>query len=256
MKTNKKMLASAFAAVAAMGAGCGGGGDEASSSVEGSPEGVYGGALSGASAGAFQMLVLENGEFWALYGTQSPSMFYVNGFIQGNGAWSQGSFSASEVRDFGVYPATVGRLTFTYNTKAGTISGQVSAGGQAATFTGGPIPASLYRYDTPATLTEVTGSWTLADLRGEAIALSVATDGKFTGSSTLGCKISGTMLPRSSGKNVFDVSLTFGPAPCQLAQQAGRGIAVLTPLANGRSQLVVAATDLARSVGTAAFGTR
>ena len=60
---------------------------------------------------------------------------------------------------------------------------------------------------------------------GETLKAKMDT-GAFTASSSLGCNFAGTVLPRPSGKNVFNVSLTFGPAPCALPGQAAAGIAV------------------------------
>jgi hypothetical protein len=238
-------------------AACGGGDSAQEAASRGaSPEGVYAGTLTGAGSSAFQMVILENGELWALYGTQAASTFFVRGLIQGAGTWDQGTYTVADVRDFGVTPPLSGRLTGAFDAKAGTISGSTNAGKTTVSFSGGPIPGSLYRYDTAATLSSVVGGWTLTDIAGEAIGLTVGSDGRFTGVSVQGCTLSGTLSPRRSGRNVFDLSLTFGPAPCLLPGQAASGIALMTPLASGGSQLIAAAVDGTRSVGTAAFGTR
>lgn len=257
MTTTLKMFAAVCAAASMLTmAGCGGGGATQGAASQGaSPEGIYGGTITGAAASAFQTLILDDGELWALYGTQAASAFQVRGFIQGEGDWSQGSYSVNEARDFGVVPPKGGRLTARFDPAARTISGEITDGQGTAAFNGGPIPGSLYRYDTAARLSTVEGSWRLTDLGGQTIVLGVGNDGRFSATSS-GCVFSGTLTPRPSGRNVFDVSLTFGPAPCQLAGQPAKGIAVVAPLAGGQSQLIVAATDLARSIGTAAFGTR
>lgn len=257
MRKTRKMFAAAWAAASLLTtAGCGGGGEtQGAAGPDASPEGIYGGTITGASASAFQTLILDDGELWALYGTRGASAFQVRGFIQGDGNWSQGSYSVTEVRDFGVVPPKGGRLTARFDPAAGTISGEITDGQGIASFSGGPIPGSLYRYDTAARLSTVEGAWRLTDLDGQTIVLGVANDGRFSANSS-GCAFSGTLTPRPSGRNVFDLSLTFGPAPCQLAGQPAKGIAVVTPLTGGQSQLIVAATDLGRSIGTAAFGTR
>lgn len=241
------------AVVLAVVAACGGGG---SSDPGPSAEGVYGGTLTGSSSRNFQMIVLENDEFWAMYGTQTSTAFFVSGFLQGQGASSSGSFTSSNVRDFGFNPALAGTASATYDATAKTITGSVSATAGTVTFSGGPIPGSLYNYGAAASLATIVGTWSLTTLTGETVALTVASGGSFTARSSLGCNFSGSMAPRPSGKNVFNVALTFGASPCFLANQAASGIALAYPLASGRTQLLFAGTNGARTVGTAAFGTR
>ena len=91
-------------------ASCGGGGSDSPAPSAGpTAEGVYGGTLTGSTSSAFQLLVLENGEFWAMYGTQTASAFGVAGFIQGSGTSNNGSYTSSNTKDFGVNPATISR---------------------------------------------------------------------------------------------------------------------------------------------------
>jgi hypothetical protein len=202
------------------------------------------------------MLVLENDEFWALYGTQSTSLFVVAGFLQGNGTSNNGTYTSSNTRDFGFNPALAGTANATYNATAKTISGSVAASAGTVTFSGGPIAGSLYNYNTPALLSAVSGVWSLTALTGEGLALNVSSTGSFTANSSFGCTFSGTMTPRPSGKNVFNVALTFGPSPCVLAGQPASGVALVYPLSTGGTQLIFAGTNTARTIGTAAFGTR
>lgn len=252
----KVIEAAAFVALVGMLGGCGGGGDDGDDIPTATAEGVYGGELTGSSSGSFQMLILENGEVWAMYGTQISNAFLVAGFIQGTGSSTNGTFSAGDIRDFGSVPALVGSASATYNAVAKTIAGTISASGSTVGFSGGPIAGSLYNYDTPAAVSTITGPWTLTSITGESISLSVAGSGEFTATSQFGCAFSGSIVPRASGKNVFNVQISFGPPPCALANQAASGIAVAYPLPSGKAQLIVAGTNVARTLGTAAFGTR
>ncbi len=236
-------------------AGCGGGGDSPATTVP-TAEGVYGGTLTGSTSNAFQMLVLENGDYWTMYGTSTSTIFFVNGFVQGSGASSNGTFSSSNARDFGFAPAVSGSVSATYNASTPSISGTVSAPAGTVGFSGGAIAGSLYNYNTPASVSSISGAWALTELAGSRLALNIAASGAFTASSSDGCNFSGTVTPRPSGKNVFNVALTFGPAPCGLPGQAATGIAVAYPLSSGATQLVVAAVDGPRTYGAAAVGTR
>jgi hypothetical protein len=236
-------------------AGCGGGGGDAAPAGP-TAEGVYGGTLTGSTSNAFQLVVLETGEFWAMYGTRTSTSFGVAGFIQGTGVSNNGSFSSSNTKDFGYAPALSGSTSASYNSSAKTISGTVSAGGSSIGFSGGPINGSLYNYDTPATISTVAGSWSTSSSTGETISLTVANSGTFAANSSRGCSFGGSIVPRSSGKNVFNVTLTFGAAPCGLPGQSVSGVAFAYPLASGQTQLLVAVVDSSRTVGEFVVGVR
>lgn len=249
----------ALTAIAASLLACGGGGDNGAVGVSaGSPEGVYGGTFTGRSSNAFQMLVLENNEIWALYGTQMPSVFLVSGFVQATGTAAAGSYNSSAATDFPASGSPLnGAVTATYNSAAGTISGSVTAPGSSPlSFAGSPIAGSTYNYNTPAAVATISGSWSLQAITGESIAMNITSSGTFTASSALGCNFSGMATPRSSGKNVFNLSITFGSAPCALPGQSATGIAINYPVTGGKNQLLIAGLNASRTAGTAAFGTR
>jgi hypothetical protein len=222
-----------------------------------SAEGVYGGTLSGdTKSTAFELLVLENGEFWSMYGTKIGNTFGVAGFIQGTGTSNNGSFTSSNSKDLGYAPAVAGSTTAAYDATATTISGTWTLGANHVTLNGGPIAGSLYNYNTAASLTTIAGNWSTTSVTGESINLTVAADGSYTAVGGSGCNFSGTITPRASGKNVYNVGITFGAAPCVFTGQSGTGIALVYPITGGLTQLLVAATDSTHTFGSAIFGTR
>lgn len=244
---------------------CGGGGSSTSTAsqatVSPSAEGAYSGTLTGSSSNAFEMVVLENGDFWALYGSQTPTQFGVAGFIKGTGTYNNGSFTSSNAKDFGFASAASASISATYEATAKTISGSLTETAGTTHFSGGPIQGSTYNYDTGATLSTVAGSWDMISLDGQPITLNISSSGTF--STTGECFFSGSITPRPSGKNIFNVSFLFSPSYCppppgyassHIAFIAN-GVAIAYPLANGKTQLVVA-SDLGGSYGFAAFGIR
>jgi hypothetical protein len=233
---------------------CGGGGD--GPSQDPIAQGVYGGGLTGSTSSSFQMLMLDGGQFWSIYGTQTASAFLVAGFVEGTGTSDGGSFRSTNAKDFGFAPGLTGTINATYNNEAKTINGTFTPSGGTVGFNGGPIPGSLYNYDTPASLSAIAGNWSLTSLNGEGISVSVSSGGAITALSEFGCSFSGTATPRSSGKNVFNVSIQFGAAPCLLPNQSASGVAVVYPLAGGGTQFIFAGTDSSRTYGTVAAGTR
>lgn len=238
-------------------AGCGGDGDGGNAPFQPgtTAEGVYAGTLTGSASDAFNLLVLETGEYWVLFGTQTASSLLVAGFGQGTGTSVSGTFTSTDFRDFTVVPVAAGRVDAVYNRSGSSIRGSVTFAGSSVGFSGGAIAGSLYDYDIPASLATISGNWSLTDLAGQAVSLSIASTGAFTATSA-GCVFTGSVTPRPSGKNVFNVALTFGSAPCVLAGQSAAGIAVAYPLATGGTQLIIAAVDGARAQGAAAIGVR
>ena len=86
-------------------------------------------------------------------------------------------FDFAWAKDYGFSPAVPVKAVLNYNPTAKTIVGTISSDDTGAVnFSGGPIPGSLYNYNTPALITTVAGTWTLSSLTGESIALNVTRD--------------------------------------------------------------------------------
>jgi hypothetical protein len=252
MKKNK-LAAAGTLAVAAILAGCGGGGDSSSPDTASSAEGVYQGTIS--NGAEHNTLVLENGQYYSMYGRTIDGVYYVYGFLQGTGTSNNGSFTSTDLKDFYYTDAVFsGSLSASYRPDV-SFNGSITEGGSTVTFTGAPVQDSLYNYKTPANLANIVGPWNMNSLQGSAVALHVASSGAFTGSSD-GCTFSGTIQPRASGKNVFNVSLRFGAAPCVLPGQSANGIGFEFLLANGQRQFIMAGANATRDRGTLFLGAR
>lgn len=241
--------------------GCGGGGDSsAADPLDGTTtaraEGVYRGGLNGSASKNFQLLVLENDEFWSLYGDDTASQFLVRGFLQGTGTSNNGSFTG-DARDFGAAPPASAPVVASYRPH-GRVIGTVASPEGVVFFVGDGVDGtnSTYDYDKPASLGDISGSWSLNGLDGTATDLTVGASGVIQ-ASTSACTLSGTIAPRPSGKNVFDVSVTMGVAPCSSPGTTFRGVALsyLLPATSTR-QLIVGVVDSNRTSGAALFGTR
>lgn len=249
-------------AVAAALVACGGGGGPAPTASSSTPtvlgaattQGVYTGTLTGGGSTAFELLLLENGETWMLYGTPGTSSFQVRGFVQGTASLSGSGFSAGSVKDYGTVPPSSGSISGTVSGPG--VSGTVTEGGQGVTFSGTALSGTSYDYNTAATLAQVTGTWSLGSLDGTPTSITISTDGKLTGNRG-SCGLTGSVTPRASGKNVFDVTVTTGASPCTAPGTTSAGIG-LTYLVNGTAsrQLVLAVTNPAKTSGSAYFGVR
>lgn len=254
MKLTRAVLAPVSLMFALVLAGCGGGGSvSVQFNTPSSAQGVYEGTSS--NGFAFNTLVLENDEYWTIYGQYSGGNFLVHGLIQGNGQSGSGSFSSSNLKDF-YYTGAVytGGLSASYIPGV-SFNGTISTTGSTSTFTATPLTSSLYNYNAAAELAAVSGAWNLTELRGANTTMNIAAGGTFTGNAG-GCTFSGTLTPRPSGKNVFNVAAQFGPFPCALAGQAVTGIALSYILSDGRRQFLLGAVDSQRNNATVLMGAR
>lgn len=248
-------------------AGCSdGGGSSAQLSGDGTVNPPAGGStgLQGAYYGttanniAFDTLVLDGGRFYVLYGQRVGDALAVSGFIEGSGTSNNGSFSSTDARDFSDGTNTPATISISYGTGTGLTGSIFINGATTATDTFSALPVtSGYDYATAAKLTDISGNWTLTAVTGEQVPLTIdGTNGNLN-ASVNGCTISGTVTPRTSGRNVFDVSLTFGnETACTRPNETATGNAISYLLPDGRRQIVIAGTNTARDAGTALFGVR
>lgn len=229
---------------------CGGGGGGSTVSQSVSAEGAWEGSSS--ANYAINVLVLENNEMWAIFGTVFNDVFTVYGFDRGVGAQSGSTFSGLGTEYS--YTGSAARGSFTATVTPGvSLNGSVTAI-QTVSFATRPMRSS-YNYNAPATLATVSGLWSGRLLDGSAASISVTSGGSVTGTSG-GCSFTGAAAPRPSGKNVFNVTLNFGRSPCVLANQTVSGIGLAYPTTTGRTQLMVGVTDPTNSFGTMFFALR
>jgi hypothetical protein len=225
-------------------AGCGGNNgtsaNSRTSATTGQAQGVYLGYTS--TGDTFESIALPNDKYYALYGTTIGNVFTIKGMITGQGASESGQFLAP-VSDY-YYTGTTysGSLKATYSPGV-SINGTVSETGNiSSTFTGNALPASSFSYNTPASLSDITGTWN-GNLFGNSPAtVSVTSSGIVSGFSG-GCAFSGTVVPDPSNKNFFDISLTYGGSPCLMPNQTQSGIAVDYLLSDGITHQLLAAVS-------------
>lgn len=254
MKGRVSSRSAIFLAALALLAGCGGGGGDDAPAVTAKAEGAYAGTLTNVGGSTFpstrfHMLVLENDDVWMFHGSGSLD---VGGVVQGRGLSNNGSFRSSVTKDFIAGPASADTdLAATYVPDT-SIEGSLDTPVGDPTFSGTPMATSTYDYDAAATLTTVAGDWSVSDMDGVATELRVSSGGAIT--STGGCAVTGDIKPRASGKNVFDVELTFGAAPCKLNGQSVEGVAIVETQSGGSKLLILGGVNAGRTAGTVLTG--
>ena len=169
-------------------------------------------------------IVLDDGSFYVLYSTVANPVV-IAGVVQGNGTSMNGSFSSTNARDFnleglGVLPGTV---SASYNSRQ-SLNGSISYNsGGTTTFTSTFNAA----YDTVPTLAAISGTYAgqVAFSQGvENANVTISPTGTLSGTGASGCTVSGNVVPRTQG-NVYNLTLTFGGAPCFFANQTMTGVA-------------------------------
>lgn len=241
----------ALAAALVLSACGGGGGDEATTApttTTASAEGFWVGTT--AKGTTVNLAILENGETWGLYGNPSSLTGAVYGITSTNGTSLSGSGYG-----FDFVTRTSGSGTYTGNvTTKGSISMNVSDG----TMLTGTYDAS---YEQPASVASVAGTYTgwavTGSIAPQATTVVIDVNGNISSnfvSGNLSCATSGTATPRASGKNIFNLQLTFTGNYCAL----GNGT-VVTGVATYDSvnrQLIAMSLNSAKSDGLIYVGTR
>lgn len=237
-------------------AACGGGGGGTASTPSpqiAKAEGVYAGTLvSNGTTGVFSSVILEDDSIWAIYGVAGAGgSTIVQGFVAASGTSTNGAYSATG-KDYGYTGGVLNTTATATYTPGVSISGTVSTGGS---FNGNTANVTGYVYNTPAQIATIVGSWSGSSLFGNATSVNITTSGAYTGTSG-SCAISGTLIPRASGKNIFNVTYTNGVNGCGIPNLSAQGIGIASTLSNGKMQLIIALTTADKSVGTVAFITK
>ena len=200
------------------------------------------------------LVVLENGDAWGLYENNG----LLVGFFEGAGVSNNGSYTADDVRDHDFVARVVrhGSLSATYFPAVSVNGHLIPDIGVQSAFSATAAAMTGYDYAQPADPARIAGSWPGFYRNGpESGTVEITPSGAVSAVTSTGCAYTGTVSPRASGRNVFDVRITFGAVPCELPNQVARGIAIVVDTARGR-QLMLAATDATRSFATSFVGTR
>lgn len=246
MKHNKPLGAAILCASALILTGCGGDdSDTGAPTTTSEAAGLWVGITD--TNRAISGLVLDDGTFYVLY-SQIGNPALIGGIVQGHSTSSNGSFTSTDARDFsleglGVLDATISASYSARQSFNGTV--MYTTGG-AATFT------SNYdsQYDLTPSLTTLAGTYTgqvAVSVGAEDAVVTVSDTGAVTGIGASGCTITGSASPRSSG-NVYNLSITFGGAPCYYAGQTLSGIAYYDSDPSDK-RLYAAAPNAARTGG-------
>lgn len=238
----KKYLLSPFLILtSALLVACGGGGGgsgAATSATATDAQGFY----VGTSSFGFDsnVLILETGEFYSIF--SSGGLAY--GIDYGTASGTNNAFAGSLTEFYIPYNITIaGTIAGTVVPKS-SISGSTNyANGTSGTFTGSYNSA----YDTPATAAAIAGTYTGSYYTGAQVTMVISSVGVVTGTST-NCTFTGTAVPRPTGKNVYNMSLTFTGSQCAPGAGVASGVAVLGTV-SGNTYIYTAGINSANTGG-------
>ena len=224
---------------------CGGGGDDISTPSAGTAEGFWSGLASNGSNLA--LVVLENGETWGLYGGDKYSgAFY--GQSTGTGNTFTASGSDFNFNNWSVTSGTVKGTVVQKSTINATSSQNVSVNLKYES-----------SYEIPASLTAAAGNYSVTGISANGSATDVPmtiTVGGLVTVVGVNCSASGKIAPRASGKNVYDISMTFNGNSCALGNGGtASGIFILNKSVTPNVAVSMALTP-SKQDGFIAFGER
>ena len=215
---NKTLALGGLVAAMAL-AACGGGDDtpppppKPPTTVVSGVEGLWSGTTT--DMVSVQGVVLENGETWSMMTSSGGALI---GLSQGSVQVSGADIVTGTSRYLNVVDESgLANRTSTAVSYSGKYSVRDS---MQVTASNGVKFSGTYGvlYEQPATVSEMVGAFSGTGIgnqvRKPLTSLSVSTGGLISISSYPGCSARGTVTPRSSGRNVFDLPLTFVGAAC------------------------------------------
>ncbi|TWO72610.1 hypothetical protein FN976_03500 [Caenimonas sedimenti] len=229
-----------------------GGGSTSTLKLDGAYEGTV---VNGTDPVKVTALALENDEIWLAYGTGATSLTLLEGTVVASGSSGNGSYSGSVLDLPGDEHSNTGSVTATYVNRS-SLNGQILITGQtgAGVLSATGVPVARYNYDQAASLATISGGWPFTSTLGESGTLTVAADGATT-VVLPNCTLVGTIVPRPSGKNVFNISLTV-PNPTEHCSLPLSGVAYSTLDTSGNTLLWVGLKNAAQSEGGTLRGQR
>ena len=221
---------------------CGGGGDDVAPPAPKTPATVVTG-VEGLWTGAttdplnVQGVVLENGESWSIL---TDALGAVVGISQGAAQTSGPDVVSGTGRYLNVVDeanlASRTTVAVSYSGKYAVRDSVQVTDSKGVKFTG----TYGVLYEQPAVVSELLGTYSGTGIgnqvREPLVSVSISTGGLVSIPSYPGCSVRGTVVPRASGRNVFDLPLTFSGATCPV----GDGVVVQhVVLYNDTTQAIV-----------------
>ena len=217
--------------------GGGGGGSPSSAVTNAIAAGVWQGTSS--SGYTVDLIVLPNNEFATIFGSPLGSGLFISGFDSGTGTITGNTLAASISEYTSTGLTAIGNVSATITNNTSVIGSTAYSNGATSNFSFSPLPN--FNYNTPASLSTVSGSWNGTLLDGETTSVTVnSSTGAFSGLTSSGCSFTGVIAPVAS-VNVYTTTITMGNSPCANPNVTAPGIAFAYLTGSGTTQLIAEA---------------
>jgi hypothetical protein len=217
-----------------------------------SPTGIWHG--TGLDDRTLTALVLGSGEFLVIY-SAAGNAAVTGGLVQGVGTLSGNTFSSFDVVDLNFEGAGSNATDLTATTEFRTsLNGSLIVDSDRSITKDFTFTFSSLSSQAPA-LARVAGVYNgeLAGLVGaEHYTVTIDDAGAITATATSGCLVTGIIRPQVL-TNIYDIEITFGPAPCFRPGKVVSGMGAYDPNTN---LLTIGLVDSARNRGLVFSGNR
>lgn len=234
-----KLLFKLLISISVLGlAACGGGGGSSSSApapVNVSASGVWTG-LASPSGYTLNLIVMPDNTLYTNFGVPISGGLGVVGVDFGSVTSSGSSFSGSFKEYYSNNTSTTGTTSGTVVANTSLSGTSTFANSSTGSYALTPLTSGSYNFNTPAVLSDITGPWVGTLLTGVATTVTIASNGTLSGSGA-GCTFTGTIVPDSSGVNVFATSITYGTG-CPSVGLVESGITLSYITTSGTRQLI------------------
>ncbi|WP_338860521.1 hypothetical protein [Mycetohabitans rhizoxinica] len=197
-------------------------------------------------------IVRDDGMFWIAYDRGMPGLGgFVSGTSTTSGTQASGTFTSTDAirYDFAQRTSDAERVDASYVYKDCLCGRSTNALGAVGVEFG-----STYQslYERQPTLTALAGTYSGGDAQtlvdDQGVTLQIDEGGTLNARTANACTLTGTFQPRTVG-NLYDVTVTAGPAPCSTPGTVYTGAAVLDS-----GKLLVMATDASRQAALVLSG--
>lgn len=214
--------------------------------------GLYSGKL-GSTIGLASLLILNDGSYWMWVGTDNAGFSSYSVLIQSDaGKSTPTNYTSNSGVNVGAVPfRNNSSLSGTYTPNTSFI-GTLTDNNAPYLLSLTSLPVKSYQFLEEPSLAKITGTYTSS---GDNF--SISSTGALSGSRPYGCQYLGNVTPKSTGENLYVVTVNFGGAPCtsEIQGQSLSGIFLLQTTTLGL-QILGAAINNAKTAGTFLIATK
>lgn len=217
-----------------------------------SAAGLYSGKL-GASTGQASLLILNDGSYWMWIGTDISGVSTYTALIQSdNGKSTTTTYNSTDGVTVGVTPFRNNSILNGNYVPNISFKGSISDNGVPYTLDLTSLPVKTYQFNEAPNLSKISGNYS-----STSNTFTINSSGIISGSNPDGCQYTGSASPKSTGENVYTLSLTYGGYPCGASFQGAtlKGVFVLETTVAG-TQLLGAIINNAKTSGRFIIATK